>query len=138
MHHTAHSYCPTSKPSLCLLAKNCFHQCSVGRNHHTCHKGSGNPIAPKILDLIVCLFFPLRGKSFFEKSYFSCFSSSRQDKVQKPAPRMELFSVLFRDQDEKSGESRHKSSCGSVLVVDLLTHPPPLQKFHNILFFFTK
>ena len=30
-------------------------------------------------------------------------------KVQKSAPWMELFSVLFRDQDEKLGDSRHKS-----------------------------
>ena len=46
-------------------------------------------------------------------------------KVQKSAPRMELFFVLFRNQNEKLGESRHKSCYGSVLVVDLLTHPPP-------------
>ena len=76
---------------------------------NSCHKGSGNPIAPKILDLIV-VFFHSREKVSMKRAIFRAFHLVVRTKVQKSAPGMELFSVLFRDQDEKLRESRHKSS----------------------------
>ena len=92
------------------------------------YKGSGNPISPQILDLIVV--FSCSGEQIV--CFLRAFHLVVRKKVQKSAPRMELFSVLFRDQDEKLRESRHKSCYGSVLLVDLLTHPP-IQKFHHVM-----
>ena len=103
--------------------------------HMKVHKGSGNLIAPQIMDLIV-FFFRSGGKVSMKRAIFRAFHLVVRPKVQKSVPRMELFSVPIRDQDEKLGESRHKSCYGSVLVVDLLTHLPlpPLHKIRHIFF----
>ena len=85
------------------------HRGTWSTHHSLCctHKGSGYPIAPRILDLIVVVFFFRSGeKVSMKRAILRAFHLVVRTKVQKSAPRMELFSVLFRDQDEKLGESR--------------------------------